>query len=102
MGRMKWQDAISGCGYVDISAVLLELVELYSIEQTNRILRRFGVDRLIFATDYPDVRFTTPEKIYAQKPVDSGFFYTKLTTVVPYRRNGGLISLLDSYDITNL
>ena len=64
MGGMKWQDAISGCGYVDISAVLPELVELYGIEQANRILRRFGVDRLIFATDYPDVRFTTPEKIY--------------------------------------
>ena len=39
-------------------------MELYGIEQANRILRRFGVDRLIFATDYPDVRFTTPEKIY--------------------------------------
>lgn len=41
-----------------------ELVEQYGIEQTNRILRRFGAHRFIFATDYPDVRFTAPEKIY--------------------------------------
>ena len=64
MGGMKWQDAINGCGYVDISAVLPELVRLYGIEQTNRILRRFGTDRLIFATDYPDVRFTKPDEVY--------------------------------------
>lgn len=64
MGGMKWQDAVSGCGYVDISSVLPEFVSLYGIEQTNRILRRFGVDRLILATDYPDVRYTNAEDIY--------------------------------------
>ncbi len=64
MGGMKWQDAVTGCGFVDISAVLPEFMNLYGIEQTNRILRRFGADRLIFATDYPDVRFTKPEEIY--------------------------------------
>lgn len=64
MGGMKWQDAITGCSYVDISGVLPEFVHLYGIEQTNRILRRFGPDRLIFATDYPDVWFTKTEEIY--------------------------------------
>ncbi|MBO4324741.1 MAG: amidohydrolase [Lachnospiraceae bacterium] len=64
MGGMKWQDAVSGCGYVDISSVLPEFVSLYGIEQTNRILRRFGADRLIFATDYPDVRYTNAENVY--------------------------------------
>lgn len=64
MGGMKWQDAITGCTYVDISAVLPQFCNLYGIEQTNRILRRFGVNRLIFATDYPDVWFTKPEDIY--------------------------------------
>ena len=64
MGGMKWQDAVTGCGYVDISSVLPEFVKLYGIEQTNRILRIFGADRLIFGTDYPDVRFTNPEDIY--------------------------------------
>ena len=54
MGGMKYLDAWSGCTWVDISFVLPELVELYGIEQTNRILRMFGADRLIFATDYPE------------------------------------------------
>lgn len=64
MGGMKWQDAITACSYVDISSVLPQFVKLYGIEQTNRILRGFGVRRLIFGTDYPDVRFTKPEDIY--------------------------------------
>lgn len=64
MGGMKWQDAVTGCSYVDISSVLPQFVNLYGIEQTNRILRRFGIKRLIFATDYPDVWFTKPEEIY--------------------------------------
>ncbi len=64
MGGMKWQDAVTACDYVDISAVLPQLVKLYGIEQTNRILRRFGAERLIFATDYPDVWFTRPEEVY--------------------------------------
>lgn len=64
MGGMKWPDAITGCSYVDISGVLPQFVNLYGIEQTNRILRRFGADRLIFATDYPDVWFTKPEEVY--------------------------------------
>ena len=64
MGGMKWQDAVTGCGFVDISAVLPGFVNLYGIEQTNRILRRFGVHRLIFATDYPDVWFVKPQEVY--------------------------------------
>ena len=39
---------------VDISFVLPELMVLYGTEQTNRILRMFGADRLIFGTDYPE------------------------------------------------
>ena len=54
MGGMKYLDAWSGCTWVDISFVLPELVQLYGIEQTNRILRMFGSDRLIFGTDYPE------------------------------------------------
>lgn len=64
MGGVKWQDAVTACDYVDISSVLPQFVKLYGIEQTNRILRRFGAERLIFATDYPDVWFTRPEDVY--------------------------------------
>ena len=54
LGGMKWQDAVSGCTWVDMSFILPKLVKLYGMEQTNRILRAFGPDRLIFGTDFPD------------------------------------------------
>ncbi len=53
LGGAGWQDALQGNEYVDISYVLPQFVELYGIEQTNRILRAFGADRLIFGTDFP-------------------------------------------------
>lgn len=57
MGGVKYLDAWSGCTWVDISFVLTELVELYGIVQTNRILRMFGASRLIFGTDYPERKY---------------------------------------------
>ena len=54
LGGMKWQDAVSGCTWVDMSYILPKLAGLYGIEQVNRILRAFGPERLIFATDFPD------------------------------------------------
>lgn len=57
MGGMKYLDAWSGCTWVDISFVLPELVQLYGIEQTNRILRMFGPKRLIFGTDFPERQY---------------------------------------------
>lgn len=44
--------------------MLPQFISLYGMEQTNRILRRFGVERLIFGTDYPDVCSTKPEGVY--------------------------------------
>ena len=57
MGGMKYLDAWSGCTWVDISFVLPELMVLYGTEQTNRILRMFGANRLIFGTDYPETSY---------------------------------------------
>ncbi len=64
MGGCRWQDALEGREYVDISAYLPELVRLYGIPAANRILRAFGPERLIFATDYPQVYGTPPGEIY--------------------------------------
>ncbi len=64
MGGMKWQDAFSGCWYVDISGVLPAFVRLYGIDQTRRILHAFGAERLIFGTDFPQVMYTKPEDIF--------------------------------------
>ncbi len=64
MGGSRWHDALMGNEYVDISTFLPELVRLYGIGTANRILREFGPDRLIFATDYPQVYGVPPDAIY--------------------------------------
>ncbi len=64
MGGCRWQDALEGKEYVDLSAALPELVRLYGIPGANRILREFGADRLLFATDYPQVLRVEPQNIY--------------------------------------
>ena len=36
----------------------------FGLGKTNEILRAFGADRLLFASDYPDNRHLPPEEIY--------------------------------------
>lgn len=64
MGAYQWAQLLSTRAYVDISAILPDYVRTYGIEKTNEILRKFGADRLIFATDYPDSRILEPDDIY--------------------------------------
>lgn len=64
MGAYQWEQLLPTCAYVDISAILPDYVRTYGIKKTNAIMRKFGADRLIFATDYPDNRFLQPEEIY--------------------------------------
>lgn len=64
MGAYQWEQLLSTRVYVDISAILPDYVRTYGIEKTNEILRMFGAERLIFATDYPDNRFLAPTEIY--------------------------------------
>ena len=64
MGAYQWEQFLSTRVYVDISAILPDYVRTYGIEKTNEILRKFGSDRLIFATDYPDSRILEPGEIY--------------------------------------
>lgn len=64
MGAYQWEQLLQTCAYVDISAILPDYVRTYGIKKTNEILRSFGADRLLFATDYPDSRFLQPEEIY--------------------------------------
>ena len=64
MGAYQWETIMLTRAYVDISAILPDYVRAYGVQKTNEILRRFGADRLIFATDYPDNRFLQPDEIY--------------------------------------
>ena len=64
MGAHQWERLLPSRAYVDISAILPDYVHTYGITKTNEILRAFGADRLIFATDYPDSRSLQPNEIY--------------------------------------
>lgn len=64
MGAYQWERLLSTNVYVDMSAVLPDYVRKLGIGETKTILHKFGADRLIFATDYPDNRFLPPEEIY--------------------------------------
>ena len=64
MGAYQWERLLPTSAYVDISAVLPDYVRTYGIKRTNEILRQFGPERLIFATDYPDSRILQPDEIY--------------------------------------
>lgn len=64
LGGMKWQDALSTLTYVDISYILPKLYEIYGRDMTERILKSFGADRLIFGTDFPQVYKTKAEDVY--------------------------------------
>ncbi len=65
MGAYQWEQLLPTRAYMDISAILPDYVRTYGIKKTNKIMRKFGADRLIFASDYPDNRFLQPEKIYS-------------------------------------
>lgn len=64
MGAFQWKELLPTQCYVDMSAILPDYVRAYGIAKTNDILRAFGADRLLFATDYPDNRHLQPEEIY--------------------------------------
>ena len=64
MGAHQWEQLLPTRAYVDISAILPDYVRTYGVVKTNEILRKFGADRLIFATDYPDSRILKSDEIY--------------------------------------
>jgi len=64
MGAFQWEQLLPTKAYVDLSAILPAYVREYGIQKTNELLRHFGPERLIFATDYPDSRILQPCEIY--------------------------------------
>ena len=51
---MKGKYPVSGFTWVDMSYILPKRAGLYGKDQTRRILRAFGPERLVFGTDFPD------------------------------------------------
>lgn len=53
MGGIRFLEMVVGGGYVDISGTLLDICELYGVEFAERLLRRIGLERVLFGTDFP-------------------------------------------------
>lgn len=64
MGGFQYEELLNLGLYFNISAILPDLTGKYGIEKTNKILRQLDIEKLIFATDYPDSRNLKPEEIY--------------------------------------
>lgn len=64
LGGFQFKELYEQHIYVNISSILPDLVSRFGIAEANKILRSFGVDQLVFATDYPDSRRLKPYEIY--------------------------------------
>ena len=64
IGGFQYAELIDLGLYVNISAVLTDIRDRYGIDGTNKILRKFDTEKLVFATDYPDNRRYKPDEIY--------------------------------------
>jgi len=53
LGGVSFLETLAGGGYVDVSGTLPWLADLYGVPFCERLLRRIGVDRVLFATDTP-------------------------------------------------
>jgi predicted TIM-barrel fold metal-dependent hydrolase len=64
LGGFQYKELLGLNAYFNLSAILPDLVNRIGVEKTNEVLRSFGVENLIFATDYPDSRSIDANKIY--------------------------------------
>ena len=53
MGGVSFFEVLAGGGYVDLSGALLNVGQFFDATATTRLLRAIGIDRLLFATDFP-------------------------------------------------
>ena len=64
LGGFQVEDLYGLKAYFNFSAILPDYVNRFGIKRTNGILRLIGVDKLVFATDFPDSRCLKPKEIY--------------------------------------
>ena len=64
LGGFQVEDLYCLNAYFNFSAILPDYVNRFGIKRTNGILRLIGVDKLVFATDFPDSRCLKPKEIY--------------------------------------
>lgn len=64
LGGFQFEELSGINAYFNISAVLPDIVNRFGIGRANQILRSIGVEKLVFATDYPDSRCLQANEIY--------------------------------------
>ena len=64
LGGFQYEELYGLNAYFNLSAVLPDLVDRMGIENMNIVLRSLGVEKLVFATDYPDSRSIRAIEIY--------------------------------------
>jgi len=57
-------ETIVGLGYVDVSYTLIMLADLYGVPFCERLLRRIGMDRILFGTDIPICTYADYDPIF--------------------------------------
>lgn len=64
LGGTQWAECCGLNAWFNLSAILPDLVNQLGVAQANQALRAIGVDKLVFATDYPDSRRLAAPEIY--------------------------------------
>ena len=64
LGGFQCEEFYDVNAYFNISSILPDIVNKFGIRKANQILRSIGVEKLVFATDYPDSRTLKANDIY--------------------------------------
>jgi predicted TIM-barrel fold metal-dependent hydrolase len=87
LGGVRFLDVIPIETYVDISGMLLGVCDLYGVAFAERLLRRIGLERVLFGTDYPVFAY---ERYYAV--LDQMHFTDDELERIAYHNAAGILS----------
>ena len=86
LGGGRFMDVIPLETYVDISGMLLAVCDLYGVAFAERLLRRIGLERVLFVTDYPVFPY---ERYY--EVLDRMRFNEEEIEQIAYRNAAGIL-----------
>ena len=86
LGGVRFMDVIPLETYVDISGMLLAVCDLYGVAFAERLLRRIGLERVLFGTDYPVFPY---ERYY--EVLDRMRFNEEEIEQIAYRNAAGIL-----------
>lgn len=87
LGGVRFMDVIPLETYVDISGMLLGVCQLYGVTFAERLLRRIGLERVLFGTDYPIFPY---ERYY--EVLDQMHFTDDEIEQIAYHNAAGILS----------